>query len=184
VSILQYIGAAMKIESAAFTHADLNQFLDEFSAHDKDVLADRLEKASARLAELAPRVSKSGAGDGWSAHEVLAHIAVLSKFYGVLVHKISSGQMTELDLLSNVHLRDVMGDQLAGLEPAELLEMAAKDHARTIKLLRSIDARALKQTAKLEDGTLITAEDIARLPLVNHLELHVEQLERALAAWD
>jgi hypothetical protein len=89
--------------------------------------------------------------------------------------------MTELDLLSNVHLRDTMGDQLAALEPAELLEMATKDHARTIKLLRSVDVRALMSSAKLEDGTSITAEDVARLPLVNHLELHVEQLERALS---
>ena len=172
----------MKIESGAFTHADLHGFLDEFAAHDKDLLADRLERASARLVELGQRVTKgAGAATGkWSAHEVLAHIAVLSKFYGVLVHKISSGQMQELDLLSNVHLRDTMGEQLASLEPSELIEMAVKDHARTIKLLRSVDMQSLRQAANLEDGTSITAEDVARLPLVNHLELHIEQLERAL----
>src|SRR5713226_5754295 len=92
----------MKIESTAFTRADVEQFLDE--------LVDRLEKASARLAALGPLVP-AGRGEGeWSPHELLAHIAVLSKFYGVLVHKISHGQMTELDLLENVNLRDVVGE--------------------------------------------------------------------------
>ena len=172
----------MKLESETFTHADVRKFLDEFAVHESTVLANRLEKASARLAELAPKVSKGSASgsEGWNGHEVLAHIAVLSKFYGVVAHKISSGQMSELDLLSNVNLRDTMGDQLVGLDPTELLEMAIKDHARTIKLLRSTDANSLRRAAKLEDGSTLTAEDVLRFPLVNHLELHLEQLERTL----
>ena len=172
----------MKLESAAFTPDDVHRFLDEFADHDRMVLADRLEKASNRLAELGPKVVRGAAGgDSWNAHEVLAHIVVLSKFYGVVAHKISSGEISELDLLSNVNLRDTMGDQLAALDPSELLEMAVKDHARTVKLLRSTDAQSLRREAKLEDGSTLTAEDVLRFPLVNHLELHVEQLERALS---
>jgi hypothetical protein len=173
----------MKLESTTYTRADVEQFLDEMINHDRHALADRLEKASARLAELGPRVTAGRAGHGeteWSQHEILGHIVVLSKFYGVLVHKISSGQMTEFDLLENVNLRDVVGEQMAQIEPAELLRMALADQARTLKLLRSVEPSALRRKAKQENGELITAEDIARLPLVNHLEMHVDQLERAL----
>ncbi len=171
----------MKIESATFTRSDVEQFLEEMLDHDRHALADRLEKASARLAEIGPRV-KAGGGDGeWSEHELLAHIAVLSKFYGVLVHKISSGQMAELDLLENVNLRDVVGEQMAQIEPAELLRMALSDHARTLKLLRTADAASLRRTATQENGQPISAEEVARLPLINHLEMHVDQLERAVS---
>lgn len=171
----------MKIESTEFTATDLQSFLDQMLDHERMVLADRLEQASEHLARLAPQVQAGHGGDDWSAHEVLAHIAVLSKFYGVLVHKISSGQLTELDLLSNVNLRDVMGAQMAEIEPSELLRMSLANHARTIKLLRTADAPSLRREAKLEDGRTITADQIARLPLINHLELHVDQLERALS---
>jgi hypothetical protein len=171
----------MKIESTAFTCADVEQFLVEMLDHDRHALADRLEKASARLAELGPQV-KAGRGEtAWSEHELLAHIAVLSKFYGVVVHKISSGQMTELDLLQNVNLRDVAGEQMAQIEPAELLRMALADQARTLTLLRTADVPSLRRTAKQENGELISAEEVARLPLINHLEMHVDQLERALS---
>jgi hypothetical protein len=171
----------MKIESTAFTRTDVEQFLDEMLDHDRRLLADRLEKASARLAELGPQVS-AGHGDGeWSQHELLAHIAVLSKFYGVLVHKISSGQLTEIDLLENVNLRDVVGEQMAQIEPAELLRMALSDQARTLKLLRSVEPASLRRQAKQENGELMSAIEVARLPLVNHLEMHVDQLERAIS---
>ena len=171
----------MKIESTAFTRSDVEQFLEEMLDHDRKVLADRLEKASARLAEIGPRV-KAGRGEGeWSEHELLAHIAVLSKFYGVLVHRISSGQMAELDLLENVNLRDVVGEQMAQIEPAELLRMALADQARTLTLLRAAEPSSLRRTATQENGEPISAEEVARLPLINHLEMHVDQLERAVS---
>jgi hypothetical protein len=170
----------MKIESTAFTRADVEEFLEGMLDHERQVLADRLEKASARLAELGARV-KAGAGETeWSHHELLAHIAVLSKFYGVLLHKISSGQMSEIDLLENVNLRDVVGEQMAQIEPAELLRMALADQARTLKLLRAVEPPSLRRKARMENGEDMSAEEVARLPLINHLEMHVDQLEREL----
>ena len=170
----------MKIESTEFTSADVQQFLDEMLDHERIVLADRLQKASDRLADIGPRVLPGRGTDAWSAHEVLAHIAVLSKFYGVLFHKISSGQTTEVELLKYVNLRDGMGDQMAELEPQQLLSMALQDHARTIKALRDAEVPWLRREATVDGGETITAELIARLPLINHLESHVEQLERSL----
>ncbi|MEA2656918.1 MAG: hypothetical protein QOI23_2283 [Chloroflexota bacterium] len=170
----------MKVESTAFTRADVEQFLDGMLDHDRQLLADRLEKASSRLSALGPRVKAGPGGDQWSQHELLAHIAVLSKFYGVLVHKISSGQMSEIDLLENVNLRDVVGEQMAQIAPAELLEMALADQARTLKLLRTVEPSALRRKARMENGESMSADEVARLPLVNHLEMHVDQLEREL----
>src|SRR6059036_2034914 len=149
---------------------------------ERNLLADRLQNASDRLAALAPRVRAERGGESdWNAHELLAHIAVLSKFYGVLVHRVSSGQQPNMNLLEAVHLRDTVGHQMSQLEPADLVRMTLVDHERTIKTLRTSDPQALRKTAELGDGITMTAEEVARLPLVSHLELHIEQLEKLLA---
>jgi len=135
----------MKIESTEFTQSDLHDFLNHQLDRERMVMADRLENASARLAKIAPKIKAGPGADSWSDHEVLAHIAVLSKFYGVLVHRISSGQIDEVDLLSNTNLRDVAGEQMAQIEPAELLRAIQTDHARTIKLLRTVEATSRSQ---------------------------------------
>jgi hypothetical protein len=172
----------MKIESPAFTLDDVKSFMDTYLDRERNLLADRLQLASNRLAALAPRV-KSGTSEesSWSAHELLAHLAVLSKFYGVLVHRISSGQLPNMDLLEAVHLRDTVGHQMSQLEPADLVRMTVADHERTIKTLRGADPGALRQSADLGEGITMTAEEIARLPLISHLEIHLEQLEQLLA---
>ena len=171
----------MKIESPSFTQADIDTFLDEQMDHERVRLVERLEAASEKLATLVPRISSDRSdGEAWTAHETLAHIAVLSKFYGVLVYRISGGQMAEVDLIGNVNLRDVAGDQMAAMSADELLQAIRADHARTAKLLRTIEPSALRKSATLETGESITAEFIARYPLVNHLEQHVQQLEKEL----
>jgi hypothetical protein len=58
--------------------------------------------------------------------------------------------------------------------------MILADHARTIKLLRSVEAASLRREAKAEGVGTVTAEFVARYPLINHLEEHVDQLERSL----
>jgi len=171
----------MKNESTAFTETDLQGFLNEMIDHDRLALADRLQRASERLAEYGQLVTPSRGDRSWSAHEVLAHIVVLSKFYGVIFHKVSTGTMTELDLLNNVGLRDAMDEQMAQIEPKELVSMALADHARTIKSLRAADAASMRRVVKVDGGETMTAEEVARLALISHLELHIDQLARALA---
>src|SRR6266849_9593319 len=122
----------MKIESPAFTMDDVNSFMGTYLDRNRHLLADRLQRASDRLAQLGPRVKAHQGDDAeWNAHEVLAHIAVVSKFYGVLVHRISSGQLPDLNLLQAVNLRDSAGKQMSQLEPAELVRMSLADHERT-----------------------------------------------------
>jgi len=173
----------MEIESPAYTIADLNAFLDEMQDHDRHVLADRLERASCRLGEIGARV-QAGRGDGkeWSNHELLAHIATLSKYYGVLVHRVAGGHIAVVNLLDSVHARDIAIDQAAEQPPSDLLRMALADHERTIKTLRSTDGGALRRSVRIDGETTMTAEQLARLPLISHLETHIEQLEKSLGS--
>ena len=173
----------MKDESSAYTRSDFENFVDEQFNHERRELAGRLERASAKLAELGPRITAGGGKDGWSMHEVLAHITGFSKYYGVIVHKVASGQLTEVDLMGGTNMRDASIEQLTVTDPAELLRMTLADHARTAKELRSVDLVALRNTANVEGGlwfSPVSAEFLARYPLINHLEEHVDQLERML----
>jgi DinB superfamily len=174
----------VKTESEGFASEDVQAFLDGLVDHERCVLIERLERASQRLGELGARVRDNApaAGDGWSPKDVLAHIAVLSRFYGVLAYRIGNGQMTDLRLLDNVQQRDVFGGQMARLPVADLVAEARQQHQRTLEYLRSADMRALQRACRADGRWTFTTADMARLPLVAHLELHLEQLERALAA--
>lgn len=169
----------MKIESSAFTADDITTFMAGYRDHERELLASRLEEVSRRLAVLGPRVGATRPdGEGWSAHEVLAHIAVVSKFYGVVTHRIATGKVSELDLLESVQMRDVAGEQMARLDDAELVRMALSDQARTIETLHSADAESLSRSALMNGEVRMSAEEVARLPLIAHLEMHLDQLER------
>ena len=173
----------MKIESPAFTMDDVKAFMSTYRDRERHLLADRLQRISDRLAEIGPQVSSRQSDEAeWNAHEVLAHLAVVSKFYGVLVHRIASGKLTDMNLLEAVNLRDAAGKQMSELDPAELLRMTLADHQRTINTLHTVDPASLQNSARVDDGTTMTAEEVARLPLITHMEIHVEQLEKLLAS--
>lgn len=173
----------MKIESPTFTIEDLKGFLDTYVDRERKILADRLKHASERIAALGPRiVSERSDKEEWTAHELLAHIAVLSKFYGVLVHVIAKGHAPTMDIMEAVHLRDAVGHQMSLLEPPDLVRMILADHDRTIETLRTAAPADLRRPGDLGDGIMMSAEDIARLPMVSHLEIHVDQLEKLLGA--
>src|SRR5579864_3485446 len=157
--------------------------MDSYVSRERDLLADRLQRISDRLEDLGPSV-KRGPGDGaeWNAHELLAHIAVVAKFYGVMVHRIASGKLTDIALVDSVNLRDVAGRQMAEMAPEKIVETARADLERTVQTLRAADPASLRRTARIDDGTVMSAEEVARLPLVAHLETHVEDLARMVGA--
>jgi hypothetical protein len=173
----------MKIESPAFTMDDIRRFMSSYRDRERHILADRLQRVSERVADLGPRVKRQidDTESEWNAHETLAHIAVVSKFYGVLVHRIAGGKLDEMNLLDAVNLRDSAGRQMAELEPDDLVRQAVSDQQRTIKTLREVDPSSLDRSARIDDGTSMTAEQVARMPLISHLEMHVEQLEEMLS---
>jgi uncharacterized damage-inducible protein DinB len=173
----------MKIESPAFTMDDIRRFMSSYRDRERHILADRLQRVSERVADLGPRVKRQidDKESEWNAHETLAHIAVVSKFYGVLVHRIAGGKLDEMNLLDAVNLRDSAGRQMAELEPDDLVRQAVADQQRTIKTLREVHPSSLDRSARIDDGTSMTAEQVARMPLISHLEMHVEQLEKMLS---
>src|SRR2546423_13289488 len=99
---------------------DVRGFMETYLDRDRQMLAGRLQRISDRVAELGPRIQRQGGGDGeWSAHEILAHLAVVSKFYGVLVHRIAAGKLEDLNLLEAANIRDAAGKQTPELQAAE-----------------------------------------------------------------
>jgi hypothetical protein len=174
----------VRLESPAFTERDMRAFLEEAVDYERRRLADRLEADSARLGKLAPTLTlpqrgRENSGD-WSGQEILAHIAVLSKFYGTVVYRVGSGKLSQIELLEAVQSRDPAGEQLSTLPPDQLLEMVQRDHQRTIAYLRGADAAAMLRRAVLYEGFSMSAAEIAQLPLCAHLEIHLDQLERTL----
>lgn len=169
----------MKIESTGFTRDDMIGFATDLRDHERLALADRLEADSTRLAAVVERLDQAvPEGDGWSAHEVLAHIAVFSKFYGVLTYKVGRGEYHEIDLLDNIQKRDVLGERVARQPVATLLAAIQADHQHTVAFLRSADTEAMQRRAAFGEGVSMSAEEIARLLLVAHLEQHIAQLEK------
>jgi hypothetical protein len=156
-------------------------FLEEVTDHERRRLIERLKSGSARLESIA-RAGFDHPADGereWNAHDVLAHIVVLSKFYGMLTYQVGSGKVTEVDLLENVKARDVAGEQVARLSDAELLQLAHKEHQRTIAFIESASPTAMQRRATLYEGFSMSALELALLGLCNHLEIHLDQMERA-----
>ena len=156
-------------------------FLEEVTDHERRQLIERLKAGSARLDKIA------GAGieqqpDGerdWNAHDVLAHIVVLSKFYGMLTYQVGSGKVSEVELLEHVKARDLAGEQLVSVSDAELLQMAHDMHRRTIAFIESASPAAMQRRATLFEGFSMSALELALLGLCNHLEIHLDQMERA-----
>jgi hypothetical protein len=174
----------MKIESPDYTKTDFENFLDGELDSERNLLADRLERASERLAKLGPKIkADAGKGDEWNGLEVLAHIAGFSKYYGVLVHKVATAQVSEVDLMASTNIRDESIVQLSAMDPGDLLTMALDAHARTAKELRTLDLSAFRNKTNVVGGlwfSPVNADFLARYPLVNHLEAHVAQLEKLL----
>jgi hypothetical protein len=170
----------MRNESQAFTAADVPRFLDEILMADVAHTADRLRAASARLVALAPRVpEEGGAGDGWNAKEVVAHIAVLSRAYGVFAAMIAKGRLPELRLADVITQRDAFGEAMAQRPVAEIVAEAVDQHRRTLDFLAGATIEQLRAECRTEEG-VVTPESLIRLPLVAHLEQHLDQLEAAL----
>jgi uncharacterized damage-inducible protein DinB len=172
----------MKSESAAFTAADLPHLFEEILVWDARATADRLRRANKRMHQLAERIPDDApeASDGWNAKEVLAHIAVLSRAYGVFGYMVAKGRLTELTMEGVITQRDVLGAALAARPLAEIVAEAERQHQRTLKFLAEATPEELQRTVQVEHGK-VTADYLLRMPLVAHLEQHIDQLEKALA---
>ena len=170
----------MKQESAAFTSADVPRFFNQLAELEIRDTGARLGAASRRMEELAQRIpDERGDGETWNAKEVLAHVAVLSRAYGVFGYMVAHGRLGEINLGEIINQRDVVGEEMAQLSVAEILAEAKKQHDRTLKFLGSATPEQWTATVKTEFGDL-RVENLIRLPLLVHLEDHLDQIERIL----
>lgn len=180
----------MEIESPGFTEQDLRAFFDEVVAYEQArpsdglTLVERLEAASRRLEQVVRTIGPGGGRrpaphGGWTARETLAHIVLVSQVLGWATWAIASGEQDEITIMSFLSLRDVAGEHFAKVSMQELLEIAQSEHLATIEYLCMADAEALSRRAKVGPFDL-SAEEIGRLMLCAHIELHVDQLVAAL----
>ncbi len=175
------IDPAMRESSSDFTASDLPRFFDEMFQWDVNHTRERLSAASDRINQLAAQVPETPRADGaWNAKEILAHIAVISRAYGVFSYLIASGRLTDLNLGDVINQRDDEGDKYMAMSCVEIAAAATTEHQRTLKFLDRASTDDLRRECRVEGGT-ITAEYVVRLPLVAHLEAHIRQLEVALA---
>lgn len=171
----------MRETSNDFTADDLPRFFDEIFEWDVRHTRERLRVASERMNQLVAAIPDVPRGEGeWNGKEILAHIAVLSRAYGVFSYFIASGRLTDLELGDVINQRDSEGDKYMAMSCVEIAAEATRQHKRTLKFLDGASTEDLRRECRVERGT-ITAEYVVRLPLVAHLEQHVAQLEQALA---
>jgi hypothetical protein len=171
----------VKLESPAFTRVDWEKFQTEVEGFEKQSVIKRLRAASARMLALARQVpDEPPTTDGeWNAKEVLAHIAVVSKGWGVLAYLIAKGRLREVEAATVVTQRDPLASELMPLAPLDIAREAATSQQRTIAYLESAPMEEFTAPVHWERGPT-TADHIFRTILVGHLELHVSQLERML----
>src|SRR5437870_13801408 len=122
---------------------DVKAFMSTYRDRERHLLADRLQRISDRLAEIGPHVSSRQSDEAeWNAHEVLAHLAVVSEVYGVLVPRIASAKLPDMSRPEAVDLRDSAGTHISQRDTAALLAMALADQQRTRNAVRTADADA------------------------------------------
>jgi hypothetical protein len=170
----------MKQESSAFTAADVPRFFGDIAMYDLGRTAARLRAASARMQQLAQRVpDERSSGGEWTAKEILAHIAVVSRAYGVFAYLAAKGRLPELEMGAVISQRDVVGEKMAQQSVTEIVAEAVRQHQRTLKFMDAMTLDDALKTVQTESGS-ITVEHLLRIPLVAHTEQHLEQLEAAL----
>jgi hypothetical protein len=170
----------MREDSATFTADDLGRFFAEMVPWEITSMAERLKRASDRLLELGQRVAEEPPGTaGWNAKEVLAHIAVLSRAYGVFGYMVATGRLTDLPLEGVITQRDAEGAKYMQMPAADIVAEAVNQHQRTLKFLEGMTPEQFRRTVTTESGEL-SVDYILRMPLLAHLEQHLDQLQRAL----
>ena len=92
---------------------------------------------------------------------------------------VAKGRLTDLPIGDVINQRDVVGEEMAQLSVAAIVAEARRQQERTLAFLERATPEQLRATCKTETGT-ISAEYLVRLPLVAHLEQHLDQLEETL----
>jgi hypothetical protein len=154
---------------------------------DPDELRTELEEARAKFHALLRSVSaadwrRRDADTGWTASELLLHLALSLEYTPRFVDSARSGKpWSPLPSRLLVFLNGLAPKLLArGASPEKLARKYDAAHAATLAVLRAVQPDDWHRTAFLIDGRL-TVEEILRLPR-HHVDEHAIQLRRALAS--
>lgn len=192
----------MEMESPSFTEQDLRAFIDEVVAYEEHRQLDGLtvvERLGAGIDRLGALVALMGpgragqpaspatAGPGpdrgsakaWNAREILAHIVLVSQVLGWGMWAVGTGEQDEISLMSFLNLRDISGSTFAGMAARELLAIARHEITTAIEYLCLASPEEMGRVGRVGPFEL-TAEHIGQFLLCAHMELHIDQLERAL----
>ena len=144
--------------------ADLRSALEELNGLVRSLPAERLERPEA---------------DGWTARQVLAHLADFELVAAVRVRMVLSSERPALA----VYGQEEFTDRFSGLEsPAEALDRFAVNRRATLRVL---DALAPEDWERVGIHPDRGAEPLERTMemLVRHDRGHLEQLRRAAGGW-
>jgi hypothetical protein len=176
------------IESTSFDEDDLHAFIHEVVAYEKArpldglPVPDRLERVSERLSDLATFVGTADAAPAgeWTPREIVAHMVLVSQVFGWAAVAVGEGEQTAIDVLSFLRLRDAAGATFAELPLDDLVHMAIAEHEALVGYLRYAGPEALARRATVYPFPM-GPEQIALFHVCAHVEMHIAQLEQALA---
>jgi hypothetical protein len=161
-----------------------------------DDLADRLERATEAVSELAPQLAAGepwppadvvgpGPESSWGPREVLAHVAEMLPFWLgeiELILDASGGEAAAFGRLEADDIRVAIITRDRAFPARELLgrvEAEGRRVARRFRALSDDDAKAIGRHTTRGD---MSVRDIAERLIVGHAEAHVAQLREAVSA--
>ena len=156
---------------------------ETLAARERVGLAKRLRAATAEIRRLAPLVSSERSeeqSEGWTAIEVLAHIAVLSGSFTTLALKAAAGQEANGELLEQIRARDVITPEFAKLPAEHLAQLAETYVDRVIRFLETPEPAAFGRPIRVAGDWLLSVDEVIRLGICAHLEMHIGQLTAAV----
>jgi hypothetical protein len=139
------------------------------------------DRLSAALAQIPSEAYQWRPAPGeWSAHEVVIHCADSETNSAARIRYL----LTEDDALilgyDEAQWANILDYHALPLEPA--LATIAAVRANTVPLLQRLPETAWLRAGRHSDSGRYSAEDWLRI-YAEHLELHVDQIQKNLAAW-
>ncbi len=143
--------------------ADLRSDLEELTGLVRSLPGERLERPEA---------------DGWTARQVLAHLADFELMAAVRVRMVLSSERPALA----VYGQEEFTDRFSGLEaPAEALDRFAVNRRATLRVLDALASEDWERVGIHPDRGAETLQRTMEM-LVRHDRGHLEQLRRAAGA--
>jgi DinB superfamily len=152
---------------------------EAFIGHALDVLAATPATLTSLLGGLSPELTSAPADDGWSPHDVVAHLASLDPL--TLVGRVRSIVEQDQSMLAAIDEQDVL--ERSGLREkalADLLDEMTATRAAAMVWLRGLSPELFERTGQHSEVGLLSATEILHHKAWHDL-LHIQQVCRMLS---